>query len=250
MMSTLKNKNTHKPVVKQYLVVKFIGSHKHQNRLRCISSNWLNSTLDKIVFVRYPPEDKKENMLRYLKENFPVFCHWQTYLATVYYQTDNLGDALIYASHYTSLNEAQSKPIPTTTTSIENSVVNESFFNVSTAIRELTLTEQLKIIRPLVISILRSINLCGEEYESQSQARRNNLHYEYLRMETCTYAKFLLDKMTRYTNSSRIDAINGMDLSSTSTSATPGVNSASKEISNEIKTAIKKLLFIIDTGSE
>ncbi|CAH2089002.1 unnamed protein product [Euphydryas editha] len=155
----------------------------------------LRQLLQKIVFVRYPPSDLKENILRYLKENFPVFCHWQTYLAALYYQTDNLGDALLYASHYTSPNEAQSKPIPTTTTNIKNSIVNESFFDVSTATRELTLTEQLKMIRPLVVSILRSIDLCSDEYISQLQASRNNPHYEYLMMQACTYAKFLLNKV-------------------------------------------------------
>ncbi|AEE09518.1 conserved hypothetical protein [Cotesia vestalis bracovirus] len=210
----------------------------------------LRRLLQKIVFVRYPPPNKRENILLYLKENFRVFCHWQTYLATVYYQTDNLGDALLYASHYTPPNEVQSKPIPRTTTNIKNIAVNESFFDVSTAIRELTVTEQFKIIRPLVVSILRSIDMFSDEYRGQLQARRNNPHYEYLRMQTCTYAKFLLDKMTCCMNSNWTDAIDGMDLPSTSTSANPGVNSASKEISNEIKTAIKQLFFIIDAGSK
>ncbi|KAH0547105.1 uncharacterized protein LOC123269856 isoform X2 [Cotesia glomerata] len=250
MRSTLKNKNTHKLVVKQYLVVKFIGSLEHQNGLRCISSNWLDSILDKIVFVRYPPSDIKENMLRYLEENFPVFFHWKTYLATLYYQTDNLGDALLYALHYTPPNEAQSPPISTITTNIKNTVVNESFFDISTAIRELKLAEQFKIIRPLVVSILRSIDLYSEKYKSQLQARRNNPDYEYLRTQTYTYAKFLQAKISGYTNSSWTNAINGINLLSTSTSAKPGVNSASNEISNEIETAIKQLLFIIYAGSE
>lgn len=163
---------------------------------------------------------------------------------------DNLGDALLYASLYTPPNEVQSKPISRSTTNIQNIAVNELFFDVSTAIRELTVTEQFKIIRPLVVSILRSIDMFIDEYRGQLQARRNNPHYEYLRMQTCTHAKFLRDKMTCYMNSNWTDAIDGMDLPSMSTSANPGVNSANKEISNEIKTAIKQLFFIIDAGSK
>ncbi|KEH16182.1 hypothetical protein MTR_0287s0070 [Medicago truncatula] len=155
----------------KYLVVKFIGSLEHQKGLTCISSNWLNSTLDRIVFVRYPPPNKRENMLLYLKENFPVFVHWQTYLATVYYQTDNLRDALLYTAHYTSPNEVKSKLIPKTTTNIKNIVVNESFFDLSAAIKVLTVMEQFMIIRPLIVSILQSIDMFRERYRSQLQAR-------------------------------------------------------------------------------
>lgn len=75
---------------KQYLVVKFIGSHENQKGLRCISSKWLNSVLDKIVFVRFPPPSEEQNTLEYLLQNLPVFCHWQTYLAAVYYESGEL----------------------------------------------------------------------------------------------------------------------------------------------------------------
>lgn len=163
---------------------------------------------------------------------------------------DNLRDALLYTAHYTSPNEVKSKLIPKTTTNIKNIVVNESFFDLSAAIKVLTVMEQFMIIRPLIVSILQSIDMFHERYRSQLQARRNNPHYNSLKKEICTYAKFLLDKVTRHTNSNWTDAIDVMDLLLTSTSPKPGVNSASEEISNEIKTAIKQLFFIIDAGSK
>ncbi len=260
---------TPKVNAKQYLVVKFIGSSQDRKGLRCVSSNWLNSVLDKIVFVRFPPPNEEQNTLDYMLRNLPVFCHWQTYLATVYYETgesvpnwslavpyhwvgftihfdfyftDDLGDALLYAIQYTfPCNEAQSNPTLTFTTSIQHNILNEP---------RLTLIEQFKIIRPLVISILRSIDLCSDEYRSQSQASCYNPHYEYLKERTSIYAKFLQAKMIRYISLHWTDATDEIKLLSTPTTATHDVSAPGKAISDEVKKAILQLLSIIDTVSE
>lgn len=260
-----------KPTVnaKQYLVVKFIGSSKDRKGFRCVPSSWLNSVLDKIVFVRFPPPNEEQNTVGYILQNLPAFCHWQTYLATVYYEsgesvpnkslavpyhwveltihfdfhfTDDLGDALLYAIQYTSpCNKAQSNPTLTATTNIQNSIFNES---------KLTMFEKFKIIRPLVISILRSIDLCSDDYRRQSQASCYNPHYEYLKERTSTYAKFLQVKMIRYTSLNWTHTMDEMELLSTPTTATRDVRSPGKAISDEVKKAILQLLSIIDPVPE
>lgn len=164
---------------------------------------------------------------------------------------DDLEDAIAYAINY-KFNEAQIRLAPTDTTNIQNIIVDESFFDgstVTTVIKKLTLAQQLNIVRPLVISILQSIDLFGDECQNQSQASDYNPCYEHLQELTDTYAKLLYFKMARF-DWERKSGIDEIYLSSTSKSVTGDARATEIKIINAMKQVIKQLLIMIDSHLE
>lgn len=146
---------------------------------------------------------------------------------------------MLYSTHHTSLCRAIQSSAVVTSTNSQNTAVDDSFFKSSATAGKLTLSERFRLLRPLVATILQSIDIFGDESHRQSQAPRNSDHFEYLRARTYTYTMFFSTKINRFLQSNRMDI-----------KAAPDVEVSVEDVRSEIEKAITQLLLIIKNDLE
>lgn len=141
-----------------------------------------------------------------------------------------------HVSYYASLYREAQFPAASMSTNIQNSFANEPSFGALNATERLILADQYFIIRPLIASILRSIDLFSDKCSAQLQGPDRNWHYKISKAQAVSDARLLLIKVMHYVNLCCSDARN--------------FDAATKAISKEMETAVLELLLIMEYCSE
>ncbi|XP_057321117.1 uncharacterized protein LOC130664933 [Microplitis mediator] len=147
--------------------------------LRCVPSHWVEHRHGKYVLTAYPPQSEVQRTINRVRDYEKPLIHWKSYPAIILHESDSYQTAMIYLierikKSIMSRSLKNLMPNPT-----RNSHRKKQNFSAKT-IQGVDKIQVLKIIRPLIVSVLEVIDRLEQNGNVMETLRRNNMTHDQL----------------------------------------------------------------------
>ncbi|XP_008558609.1 hypothetical protein [Microplitis demolitor] len=215
--------------------------------LRCVPSHWVEHRHGQYVLTAYPPQSEVQRTINRVRDYEKPLIHWKSYPAIILHESDSYRTAMIYLIERIKkslMSRSLKNLVPNPTQNKQRKKQNLS----AKTTKGVDKIQVLKIIRPLIASVLEVIDRLEHNENVMETLRRNNITHNQLKeidnlsSLTAVYLNFFRKTMHSHLNFHKTNKILMSQMPVFGLYYADKVNS---EIYLEVQAAIVQILMIM-----